>query len=232
MEKRKLQLFGRKEETRNKTTPLVVRFELEEIKQHYTESIKSICKMFAVVDYLIENNNEEQAKHIMRSQVVFLVGALDFFMHEITKLGLNKIFNNEWEQTKKYSHISVPMSVLNDALIEGEDSDWFLEFVNQQFSTATIVSYESVKDQMNLLGLNMQSIADEVFYDINSREKTIDKLKNRLNGLFNRRNLIAHQLDRNHSNAEKLDIDRSLVEEFINDVNRIVEAISKQISEK
>ena len=140
---------------------------------------------------------------------------------------MNKIFNNEWEQTKKYSHISVPMNVLNDALIEGEDSDWFLEFVNQQFSTVTIVSYDSVKDQMNLLGLNMQSIADEVFYDINSREKTIDKLKNRLNGLFNRRNLIAHQLDRKHSNAEKLDIDRNLVEEFIDDVNRIVEAILK-----
>lgn len=232
MGQRNLQLSGRKEETRNKTTPLIVKFELDEILQHYTESEKSICSMFTTVDYLIENNNEEQAKDIMRAQVVFLVGALDFFMHEITKLGLNKIFNGEWEQTKKYSNISVPMNVLNCALREGEDSDWFLEFVNQRFSTITIVSYDSVKEQMNLLGLNMQDIADEVFYDPNSREKTIDKLKNRLNGLFYRRNLIAHQLDRKHSNAEKLEIDRSMVEEFINNVKCIVCAISKQISEK
>lgn len=232
MEKRNLKLSGRKEATRNKTTSLIVKFELEEIKQHYNDSIKSIYKMFGVVDSLIESKDEEQAKDIMRSQVVFLVGALDFFMHEITKLGLNKIFNNEWEQTKKYSHISIPMGVLNDALIDGEDSDWFLEFVNEQFSIVTIVSYDSVKDQMNLLGLNIQSIADEVFYDINSREKTLDRLKNRLNGLFNRRNMIAHQLDRKHSDAEKLDIDRGLVEEFIEDVNLIVDAISKQISEK
>jgi hypothetical protein len=188
--------------------------------------------MFSVVDYLIENENEDQAKDIMRAQIVFLVGALDFFMHEITKFGLRKIFNDEWEQTKKYSHINVPMSILNEALISGEDSDWFLEFVNQQYSTVTIVSYESVKDQLNLLGLNIQALADDVFYDLNSRERTSDKLKNRLNGLFNRRNLIAHQLDRKHANAEKLDIDRCLVEEFINDVNNIVEAISKQVLEK
>jgi hypothetical protein len=232
MEKRKLQLSGRKEATRNKSIPSVVRFELDEIKQHYKDSEKSIQSMFSVVDYLIENENEDQAKDIMRAQIVFLVGALDFFMHEITKFGLRKIFNDEWEQTKKYSHINVPMSILNEALISGEDSDWFLEFVNQQYSTVTIVSYESVKDQLNLLGLNIQALADDVFYDLNSRERTSDKLKNRLNGLFNRRNLIAHQLDRKHANAEKLDIDRCLVEEFINDVNNIVEAISKQVLEK
>jgi hypothetical protein len=93
MEKRKLQLSGRKEATRNKSIPSVVRFELDEIKQHYKDSEKSIQSMFSVVDYLIENENEDQAKDIMRAQIVFLVGALDFFMHEITKFGLRKIFN-------------------------------------------------------------------------------------------------------------------------------------------
>lgn len=147
MEERKLQLSGRKEATRNKTTPSVVRFELEQIKQHYTDSITSIRDMFVLADNLIENN-KEQAKDIMRSQIVFLVGALDFFMHEITKFGLDKIFKNEWEQTPKYSHICIPMSVLN------------------------------------------------------------------------------------HADAEKLDIDKNLVEEFIVDVNRIIDAILKQISVK
>jgi hypothetical protein len=232
MEDRILQLSGRKEATRDKNTPTIVRFELNEIKKHYYDSVAAIENMFLLVDLLNDNNNENQAKDIMRSQIVFLVGALDFYMHEITKLGLSKIFDGEWEQTKKYMHISVPMSVLNDALKAGEESDWFVEFINEQFSTVTIVSYENVKDQMNLLGLNMQLLADDVFYDMTSREKTIDKLKNRLNGLFRRRNIIAHQSDRKHANAEILNIEREMVEGYIGDVNKIIDSISKQIAEK
>ncbi len=124
------------------------------------------------------------------------------------------------------------MNVLNDALKAGEDSDWFVEFINEQFSTITIVSYKNVKDQMNLLGLSMQLLADDVFYDINSSEKTIDKLKNRLNSLFHRRNIIAHQADRKHANAEMIDIERETVEGYISDVNKIIDAISNQIARK
>lgn len=232
MEKRKLQLSGRKEATREKTTPSIVRFKLDEIIKHYRDSVTAIQRMFVIVEQLEESHSETQAKDIMRSQIVFLVGALDFYMHEITKYGLNKIFDGEWGQTKKYKHISIPMDVLNEALKAGEDTDWFIEFINKQFSTITIVSYDNVKDQINLLGLNMQLLADDVFYDINSREKTIDKLKNRLNSLFRRRNIIAHQADRQHANAEIMDIKRELVEGYINDVNKIVEAITQQISQK
>ncbi len=232
MRKRKLLLSDRKEGTRDKNIPSIVRFELNEIKQHYYDSVSAIQNMFVLVEQLNAGNSENQAKDIMRSQIVFLVGAFDFYMHEITKLGLSKIFDGEWEQTPKYTHISVPMNVLNDALKAGEDSDWFVEFINEQFSTITIVSYENVKDQMNLLGLSMQLLADDVFYDINSSEKTIDKLKNRLNGLFHRRNIIAHQADRKHANAEMYDIERETVEGYISDVNKIIDAISDQIAKK
>lgn len=88
MEKRNLQLAGRKEATRNKTTPIIVRFELDEINKHYNDSVTAIKSMFTLVDQLIANNHENQAKDIMRSQIVFLVGALDFYMHEITSVCL------------------------------------------------------------------------------------------------------------------------------------------------
>jgi hypothetical protein len=78
----------------------------------------------------------------------------------------------------------------------------------------------------------MQLLADDVFYDINSEEKTIDKLKNSLNSLFRRRNIIAHQSDRQHANAEILDIEREMVEGYIRDVNKIIDCVSKQIAEK
>jgi hypothetical protein len=52
MDKRKLQLSGRKEETRNKTTPSIVRFEIDEIKKHYYDSVSAIQSMFDLVNQL------------------------------------------------------------------------------------------------------------------------------------------------------------------------------------
>ena len=163
---RNLELSTRKEDTRSKVVPLIVRFEIEEIKQHFDESMSVVEGMFAVAKNLLDNKNEIQAENIWRAQVVFIVSAFDFFMHEITKFGLGKIFDGEWNPTIKYSNINISLEVLNKALENGESSEWFLEFVNEQFAKTTMVSYAEVKEQVNLLGLNMQVLADDTFYQL------------------------------------------------------------------
>lgn len=229
---RNLELSTRKEDTRSKVVPMIVRFEMEEIKQHFDESMSVVEGMFAVAKNLLDNENETQAENIWRAQVVFIVSAFDFFMHEITKFGLGKIFDGEWNPTIKYSNINISLEVLNKALKNGESSEWFLEFVNEQFAKTTMVSYAEVKEQINLLGLNMQVLADDTFYQLGSKEKTMDKLKNCLNGLFFKRNVIAHQSDRKHANAEIMEITEEFVRGYLNDMNKIVDSIVKQVNEK
>ncbi len=229
---RSLELSTRKEETRNKVVPKVVRFEISEIKKHYDESISAVRDMFSVASDLQKAGNQTQAENIWRAQIVFIVSAFDFFMHEITKFGLGKIFDGTWEVTVKYSNISMKLDVVNKALKNGESSDWFMEFVNEQFSTATMVSYADVKDQINLLGLDMQILADDTFYLQGSTEKTLDKLKRRLNGLFAKRNVIAHQSDRRHEDAEIMEIAEDIVQAYVDDISKVVENIVKQICER
>ena len=88
------------------------------------------------------------------------------------------------------------MKVIEVALKSGEDIDWFLEYINSYYRAVTMVSYESVKDQLRLLGINLALVADGAFYQRGETENTKDKLKRRLNELFSRRNIIAHQSDR------------------------------------
>ena len=95
-----------------------------------------------------------------------------------------------------------------------------------------MVSYADVKDQINLLGLDMQVLADDMFYQQGATEITLDKLKRRLNGLFSKRNVIAHQSDRRHADAEVMDIEEETVRGYIGDINNIVNNIVKQITEK
>ena len=72
MDDKVLILSPRNEDTRDKRTiQIVVQFSLMDIKQHFDESILSIEKKFEVVDILENAGNIEDAKDVLRSQIVF-----------------------------------------------------------------------------------------------------------------------------------------------------------------
>ena len=232
MLERNLDLVTRKEDTRNKFHTDVIRFELDQILQHFVDAIKNINAQFGVADELIESGKVIEGENIWRAQIIFLASAFDFYMHELTKYGLCEIYNENWSRTDKYENLQVNMKVIEVALKSGEDIDWFLEYINNYYRAITMVSYESVKDQLNLLGIDLASIADGAFYQRGGTENTKGKFKRRLNELFNRRNIIAHQSDRAHTDAQVKSITKEIVQEFICDVEKIVESIDKEARNK
>ena len=232
MEGRNLDLVARNEDTRDKFHTEVIRFELDQILQHFTETIQAINAQFNVADELFEIGKVVEGENIWRAQIVFLAGALDFYMHELTKYGLCEIYNENWPRTDKYNNIQINMKVIEVALKSGEDIDWFLEYINGYYQTMTMVSYDAVKDQLNLLGVNLSLVANRAFYQRGETEKTKDKLKRRLNELFSRRNIIAHQTDRAHTDAEIKNITKEIVQEFICDIEKIVNAIDTEVRKK
>lgn len=229
MEKRNLQLASRKENTREIKYIPVVPYELSEIKKHFDESVKMIEDQFSIGDELLLEKKITQAEFLWRSQIVLLESAFDFFMHEITKYGLCRIYDGHWPETKKYQNIQIDMAAVSAAL-KNRDSGWFLNYINSYYAGKTLVSFEAVKDQINLLGLDLQEIADNAFYEKDSIEKTKDKIKRRLNQLYARRNLIAHQCDRRHEDAQINEISREIIQEFLKDIELIVNAICKEVS--
>lgn len=185
-----------------------------------------------MADELCKAGKVKEGENIWRAQIVFLASAFDFYMHELTKYGLCEIYNENWSRTDKYDNLQVNMKVIEIALKAGEDIDWFLEYINGYYRVITMVSYESVKDQFNLLGIDLTNIADKAFYQRGGTEKTKDKLKRRLNELFSRRNIIAHQTDRAHTNAQIINITKEIVQGFICDIEKIVNAINLEVRDK
>lgn len=57
-------------------------------------------------------------------------------------------------------------------------------------------------------------------------------MKRCLNELFYRRNIIAHQTDRAHTDARRYPITKEIVQRFIRDVGKIVEAIHIEVEKK
>lgn len=227
-EERNLELTPRSVGIHDKRPNRTIQFELSAITNRFTNNLSSIKAQFELVEQLKAEGNI-QYKDILRSQIVFLDSALDFFMHEVTKYGMVQIFQGVWAKTERYDNFSIRLGEISDILRNPEQENWFLDIVNDSYAEETFMSADSVIGQLNLIGVKWQSIADRAFYEQGSTIPTKDKFKSTLNTLFRRRNQIAHQADCLHETGAKIDIERETVEKYICDVEKIVFAISDEI---
>lgn len=222
--RRDLSLSPRVEEKRElKVIELPIQFSLKEIKEHFEESLNEVKAQYTVADLLNKNGNENDGKTIWRSQVVLAEGLLDFFIHEMSKFCLFKMFTGQWTKSEKYYRFMVPMSKVEDAINTVNSKDWFFEYLNDRFSRDVFLSHESMKDQLNLIGIDFSKTIERAF----SKESKdpIKYGKKVVIDLFQRRNDIAHQNDRSHASAKKQDITKEFVEKYITNIELIVNAI-------
>lgn len=222
--RRDLSLSPRVEEKRElKVIELPIQFSLKEIKEHFEESLNEVKAQYTVADLLNKNVNENDGKTIWRSQVVLAEGLLDFFIHEMSKFCLFKMFTGQWTKSEKYYRFRVPMSKVEDAINTVNSKDWFFEYLNDRFSRDVFLSHESMKDQLNLIGIDFSKTMERAF----SKESKdpIKYGKKVVIDLFQRRNDIVHQNDRSHASAKKQDITKEFVEKYITNIELIVNAI-------
>lgn len=222
-------LSEREVETKKKAIPEIIIYQLDGIKEHFDENTQIVTDQYRIADDLVEKGDIEAAKTIWRTQIVLLASAYDYFMHEIVRFGLYQMFNDDWEKSEGYKKFPITLSQLDCIKDNPEDDEWFKILITQKYSSDTLMSYDALKDTMNLLNVPLQSVADSAFYQRDSKDKTKDQLKRKLNTFYFRRNHIAHQSDRSHENAEKMDISKCDVENFVSDIFKIVNAIISEI---
>ena len=221
---RNLNLTQRKLNTRDKIQPEVVKFSLDEIKKHFEDSISDIEEQFKTID-LLESKDREKIDYILRSQIVFLGGSLDFYFHEITQFGIMQMYDEIWQETKPYKNLNIKLGTILGVLKGEKDDSWFIEFINHEYSKISLISYDSIEKAMNMIGLHLYQIANKIYGEEIERKERVIKLKERMNRLCERRNCIAHQFDMFHENAEKKPIHINTVREFIEDAKEIVDVV-------
>ncbi len=231
MGKRDLSLTPRNEETRERIIVSPVHFPLTDIKQHFDESMQSVKEQFTVADNLLSEGNAEGCRIIWRSQIVFAESLLDFYIHEMSKYCLFRMFIGEWQKSEKYKNLEVKMSKVEEALSAKESDEWFFEYLNERFTKDVFLSGDSMRDQLNLIGISFGEAMHRAFHKdtVNASDKYGYRL---VKQLFDRRNKIAHQNDRDHSSAAQTNITKEFVEQYISDIEAIVNAIHDIAKEK
>ena len=123
------------------------------------------------------------------------------------------------------------MEKVEMAIATLESNDWFFEYLNERFSRDVFLSSESVKDQLNLIGIPFKEVMTKALPSKNENE-AMKVGKKVITDLFKRRNEIAHQNDRSHASAEQTDITKEYVENYILKIESIVNAIQMTAKEK
>ena len=204
--KRDLSLTPRKENQRE-ALPITppVQFSLDEIMQHFVESMNSVKAQYNVADALVTEGNTDGCKTIWRSQVVLAEGLMDFYIHEMSKYCLFRMFTGHWDKSDKYGAFMVPMEKVEEAIAATESKDWFFAYLNNRFSRDVFISKESMRDQLNLIGIGFSQVMVNAFPS-DKEETSIKQGSQIVEDLFRRRNIISHQNDRSHASAKQNDI--------------------------
>ena len=86
-----------------------VQFELSDIKGHFDQSLDRIKNQYEVADSLKQDGKDDDCKNIWRSQIVFLEGILDFYLHEMSKYCLYKMFFLSFSHLASHSLICLKL---------------------------------------------------------------------------------------------------------------------------
>ena len=192
------------------TIPLSrVVFDLQPILDRFKDNIVDIRSHFSVAADLLNSKPPKQnaAEDIWRSQIVFLDSAFDFYIHEIVKYGIIKMFNGDWTETNGYKNLKVHLSFAVDLAQNPNSTSKLLDEIDEINRYSCFMGAKKLSEQLKFIDVNCRLL--------NSEEKLF-------NDLFNRRNQIAHQSDRMHGQTQKNAITKNYVEDFINKIEDFV----------
>ena len=230
---RDLTLTPRVEDIRDKQPVVsVIEFDLAQIKERFDNNLASIRKQFDIAEALKAEGKIEECETVWRSQVVFLESALDFYIHEVSKYGMLNIFSGNWEKTEKYNNYQVPMKYVEEGFKNPESKAWLLQYLNERFSTEVYLSADSMKNQLNLLGLFFEPVMEKAFPKPSAPDSSYREGRKVVKELFERRNQIAHQTDRKHNDATQNTISKEYVEQCFADISAIANSIQAIAIEK
>lgn len=192
---RKIESREKRERTRIKN------IDLDDVQKRFDESIADVERLFTVFDELKEKGLDG-GDDILRSQILFLDSALDFYVHEITKFGLVQIVDcvPGWTVTDSFKKFKVSLNFLRRVYQNREDIKVILKELNASIQYSSFMRFDAVRTQLNLIGLD----------DVDG----LDAFKSVIDGLSQRRNEIAHASDRD-AKGEKQDINKELVHSYV-----------------
>ena len=182
--------------------------------------------------------------YLLKAQLVNVVSAFDMFIHGIVKKGVIEIFNKTRKETPKFQSfvfqaktILKLLEVMSPGYIPSssdEIPDVILEKeLSNKLSFMSFQSPDKVSDALSLIWdepHKMQVLAIEMGIVGSNDQDKLQKLKQELTTIIQRRNQIAHEGDINPATQMQRTIELSDVKDATDFISSLGHAIFKRVT--
>jgi len=127
---------------------------------------------------------------LLRAQIVLVVSALDFYIHEVTRLGMIEILESKRPSTPAFLKFPVTLGGAIGGMQTPNDTGWLDNEIRLRHGIASFQHPDKIADAIRLFS------PVEIWNEVSLRMSlpTVD-LRNRLRSIVDRRNKIAHEAD-------------------------------------
>jgi hypothetical protein len=129
------------------------------------------------------------ASDLLRAQVVLAVSAFDYYIHEVTVLGMVAVFEGRRPPTQAFQKYRVSVGAVSLGM-STHSSSWFEAEIRERHSFQSFQQPDKVADAIRLF--SDVKLWQEVASKMASTEKAV---KDQLKLIVDRRNKIAHEAD-------------------------------------
>lgn len=214
----------RKTPTKEKKSVLTPSKDESLVVKQFNKSIKEIKEKSRLYNDLLKTGKTNEAEDILRIQLVFLSSAVDYYFHEISNCSIIKMFNGEKEKTDGYNKILLSLPSVECAIKSPESSKWLEEQIVLRKGKETYQGNEKIRSVLNL------NSTKKIIPIVRTEMKLTDaEFTKKLNDLYERRNLIAHQNDCKFFAAKKEKLEETDVNMYILFINSFIGIAHREI---
>ena len=179
----------------------------------------------------VHNSLKAQASSVLdlsdmlRAALVLAVSALDYYIHEVVRIGMLEIHGGQRPEPPAFSGFQISLGNARAGINAGQNIDsWLEDEIRQRHSYKSFQQPNAIADAIRLIC--DKKLWEEVSINMGSPAKDI---KQQLSRIVDRRNKIAHEadIDPSYPIGDRWPIDELLVNEAVNFLEQVVESIHK-----
>ncbi|MEG4025098.1 HEPN domain-containing protein [Microcoleus sp. S13C4] len=187
----------------------------------------SIARVRALI--AVHNSLKAQASSVLdlsdmlRAALVLAVSALDYYIHEVVRIGMLEIHRGQRPEPPAFSRFQISLGSARTGINAGQNIDsWLEDEIRQRHSYKSFQQPNAIADAIRLIC--DKKLWEEVSTNMVRSERDI---KQQLILIVDRRNKIAHEadIDPSYPIGDRWPIDELLVNEAVDFIEQVVESI-------
>ena len=182
----------------------------------------------------VHNSLKAQASSVvdlsdmLRAALVLAVSALDYYIHEVVRIGMLEIHRGQRPEPPAFSRFQISLGSARAAINAGQNIDsWLEDEIRQGHSYKSFQQPKAIADAIRLI--SDKKLWEEVSINMGRVAQDTEDIKNQLSLIVDRRNKIAHEadIDPSYPIGDRWPIDELLVNEAVDFIEQVVESIHK-----